>query len=164
MGKIIEASDMVIPLFTEHSTPMWIVDKDSLNILEVNSAAIESYGYERGEFLAKTIGDLQPEAKLISKPGGYAPSTKDFERIGIINHRDRWGHTFPVELFSCPMEYEGQKAQLIKATPLEAGRDNIHVIDKTEQELNYHLTNSPLAYVIWDDKFQLQKFSPKITQ
>jgi PAS domain S-box-containing protein len=165
VGKIIEVPDMVTPLFTENSTPMWIVDKDSLNILEVNSAAVESYGYDRKEFLSKAIGDLQPKAKIVANIIEDKTSlTKQFERIGTINHKDKWGNTYPVELFSCPMEYEGNKARLIKATPLETDLNNIHLIDKTEQELNYHLANSPLAYVIWDDKFQLKRFSPKITQ
>lgn len=164
MGNIIEVSDMVTPLFTENSTPMWIVAKESMSILDVNSAAIESYGYGKEEFLTKTMGDLQPKANLVSEFEGEAFPPKQFERIGTINHMDKWGNTYPVELFSCPMEYEGEKAQLIKAAPLEAGLANIHLIDKTEQELNYHLANSPLAYIIWDKKFQLQKFSPKITQ
>lgn len=74
---------MVTPLFTENSTPMWIVGKDSLNILDVNNAAVESYGYNKKEFLTKTLGDLQPKAKIASKLGNQARLSRKFERIGF---------------------------------------------------------------------------------
>lgn len=47
-------------LFYLNSYPMWIYDPDSLKFLEVNAAAIRSYGYSRKQFLAMTILDIRP--------------------------------------------------------------------------------------------------------
>lgn len=40
---------------------MWVYDVHSLQILDVNEAAMQRYGYSRQEFLAMTIRDLRPE-------------------------------------------------------------------------------------------------------
>lgn len=41
-------------LFWWSPIPAWIVDQDSMRFLAVNDAALESYGYDRDEFLAMT--------------------------------------------------------------------------------------------------------------
>ena len=38
---------------------MWIFDRATLEILEVNDAATEAYGYSRNEFLRMTILDFR---------------------------------------------------------------------------------------------------------
>src|ERR1044071_7449386 len=39
---------------------MWVFNRDTLRLLEVNQAAIELYGYTKAEFLAMRIVDLLP--------------------------------------------------------------------------------------------------------
>ena len=39
---------------------MWVYDFETLQILDVNEAATQRYGYSRPEFLALTIKDLRP--------------------------------------------------------------------------------------------------------
>ena len=40
--------------------PMWIYDLESLAFLDVNAAAIETYGFSREEFLKMTLLDIRP--------------------------------------------------------------------------------------------------------
>ena len=47
-------------LFLGHPVPMWICDVETLRIVEVNDAAIDTYGYTRAEFLAKRVTDIRP--------------------------------------------------------------------------------------------------------
>ena len=155
---------MITPLFTENPSPIWIVDRESLQILEVNSSAVKSYGYSREEFLSKRIVDLQPREQLVSIFGERIATIEQFDQIGTIDHRDKWNNIFSVEIFCYPMDYKGTKACLVKGVLLDSELDEIRLIDKTEEELKYHLANSPLAYFIWDEAFRLQKFSPKITE
>lgn len=155
---------MITPLFTENPSPVWIVDRESLKILEVNKAAVKSYGYSRKEFLEKRIVDLQPKERLVSIFGERIATIEDFDQIGTVDHQDKWNNIFAVEIFCYPMNYKGTEACLIKGILLDSEIDEIRLMNKTEEELKYHLANSPLAYFIWDEAFRLQKFSPKITE
>ncbi len=47
-------------LFVQNPMPMWLFDPDNARLLDVNQAAIASYGYSRAEFLERTLYDLQP--------------------------------------------------------------------------------------------------------
>jgi two-component system cell cycle sensor histidine kinase/response regulator CckA len=46
--------------FQDNPQPMWVFDRASLRLLEVNEAAVALYGYSPHEFLAKRITDLLP--------------------------------------------------------------------------------------------------------
>lgn len=48
-------------LFRMSPMPKWVFDLKTLQILEVNQAAIEKYGYSRETFLDKTILDFRPD-------------------------------------------------------------------------------------------------------
>jgi EAL domain-containing protein (putative c-di-GMP-specific phosphodiesterase class I) len=39
---------------------MWVYDLETLRFLEVNSGAVDHYGYTREEFLAMSITDIRP--------------------------------------------------------------------------------------------------------
>src|SRR6266508_1097030 len=51
-------------LFTAHPHPMWVYDLQTLQLLEVNNAAIAHYGYARDEFLQMRITDIQPAQEV----------------------------------------------------------------------------------------------------
>ena len=46
-------------LFNGNPHPMWVFDLESLQVLEVNEAAVEHYGYSHDEFLAMSLADLR---------------------------------------------------------------------------------------------------------
>src|SRR3974377_1463060 len=47
-------------LFSSNPLPMYVCDLQSLQFLEVNAAAVQSYGYSRDEFLRMRITDIRP--------------------------------------------------------------------------------------------------------
>ena len=46
-------------IFVSCPLPMWIFNRDNLHILSVNDAAILHYGYDKEDFLTKTINDIR---------------------------------------------------------------------------------------------------------
>ena len=57
---LLEARAHYRQLFELHPTPMWVVDVQSLRIKEANQAAVERYGWSRGQFLGMSVQDLNP--------------------------------------------------------------------------------------------------------
>src|SRR5687768_10108255 len=55
-----ESGDPYRLLFESNPNPMWVYDRETLEFLAVNEAAIDSYGYDRNEFLGMTIRDIRP--------------------------------------------------------------------------------------------------------
>ncbi|RYZ22540.1 MAG: PAS domain S-box protein [Chitinophagaceae bacterium] len=47
-------------LFYQSPVPKWIFNRETLNFVEVNEAALDHYGYSREEFLRMSVLDLQP--------------------------------------------------------------------------------------------------------
>lgn len=56
--NLIVSKEMYRQMFYKNPFPAWIFDSKSMQILEVNDAAIEKYGYTRSEFLKVTIEDI----------------------------------------------------------------------------------------------------------
>ena len=61
-------------LFSSHPMPMWVVDPQTLQFLEVNQAAADKYGYSREEFLAAVA---TPSPCRWRRLRGPAASTSD---------------------------------------------------------------------------------------
>jgi PAS domain-containing protein len=47
-------------LFENNPLPMWVYDAETLEILEVNEAAVAQYQYPRSEFLQLSIKEIRP--------------------------------------------------------------------------------------------------------
>ncbi len=105
-------------LFDGHPQAMWLYDTDTLAFLEVNSAAIEQYGYTREEFMHMTISDIRPIQdvpkflELLSEP---APN---YDRSGPWIHRFKDGTTSQVLITSHTVTFGTHRARFVLAEEL----------------------------------------------
>ena len=100
-------------LFEKNPVPMWVVDKSSQRYLNVNSAALEHYGYTRDEFLKMTLVDLRP-------PRERQRILDDAKNnFGIDNGKEDWVHLkaegteILVSTYSTPIKYENKDAAIV---------------------------------------------------
>ncbi len=102
-------------LFENNPLPMWIYDARTLDIIEVNEAAVEQYGYTREEFASMTIKDLRPAEDLpaLLASTGSAPP---IERSGPWRHLKRDGSPIDVEISSHAVDFMGRPARFVMAT------------------------------------------------
>ena len=70
-------------MFAHNPQPMWIIDLDTLAFLEINSSAINHYGYSRDEFMAMTLKDILIETQI---PGLLV----DIELSNKLNDKSNW--------------------------------------------------------------------------
>lgn len=88
-------------LFAQNPQPMWVYDLETLHFLQVNQAAIDTYGYTVDEFLSRTIVDIRPPedvddflASLRSRPAGWLHTAegRHVTRAGEIIHVEITSH------------------------------------------------------------------------
>lgn len=60
-SRLIESEKRYRFLFDNGPTPLFVIDRDTMKILDVNARAEEEYGFSREEFLGMNFDDLAPE-------------------------------------------------------------------------------------------------------
>lgn len=105
-------------LFENNPQPMWVVDRETQNILAVNEVAISHYGYTLDEFLTMTSKDLRPaedHPPLLSK---VTALSRDNDEAGVCRHRKKDGSLMVVEVTSHALEFNGRAAELVHASDI----------------------------------------------
>ncbi len=103
-------------LFEENPQPLWIYDERTLEIFEVNLAAVEAYGYSRDEFLSMTLVDLRPAEEEQALRRQLAAADRGRDRSGPWRHLKRDGTPIAVEIVSHPVDFRGRRGRLVMAT------------------------------------------------
>jgi two-component system sensor histidine kinase UhpB len=96
-------------IFYKNPFPMWITDEETLQILEVNEAAIKKYGYSRSEFLTLTLNDIQQPCQDFSVLALPSNQPRD-----LWTHFRKNGEEMIIEFTSYPINYFGRTALQIQ--------------------------------------------------
>ncbi len=159
-------------LFHGNPHPMWVFDLEKLNILEVNEAAVQHYGYSHDEFLAMHLSDLRIQER--HRPA--TPVLAEEESQGVIwRHRRKDGVAMDMEVIWRPLAFRGRLAALAMATDVTSRRQAAHqnsVFSKLSHQLSSVVAQDAAAMSIceaadelfhWDD-FALDLYSSALDQ
>jgi two-component system cell cycle sensor histidine kinase/response regulator CckA len=102
-------------LFAHNPLSMWVFERETLQILHVNDAALRHYGYERTDFLQMTASDLHPADEIPKLLAAFQDDNPLEQHAGEWHHRKRDGSVIDVEMFLHNMEYSGHAAALVVA-------------------------------------------------
>ncbi len=91
---------------------MWVYDIDGRDILEVNDAAVATYGYSREEFLASNLSDLRPQDEVDRLRQYLHGATASQLFAGEWRHRHKDGKIVEVEVYLHDIEFNGRAARL----------------------------------------------------
>ncbi|MGB2940478.1 MAG: EAL domain-containing protein [Candidatus Dormiibacterota bacterium] len=100
-------------LFASNPQPMWVYDLDSLEFLEVNTAAVQKYGYSREEFLGMRINDIRPAEELSLLEANLAMPRAELEASREWRHRLKDGRVIYVDIASHQLVFAGRRAVLV---------------------------------------------------
>src|SRR5262249_9834206 len=100
-------------LFTDNPQPMWVYDLKTLQILEVNDAAIEHYGYSYEEFLSMRITDIRPTEDVPHLLENIRQGRSGLQRSGYWRHIVKTGQLIDVEITSHSLMFRNQQAELV---------------------------------------------------
>jgi PAS domain S-box-containing protein len=102
-------------LFAHNPLPMWVFDLQTLQIRQVNDAAIRHYGYDRIDFLQMSATDLHAAGEVPRLLAHFQDPNPREQRPTEWRHRKKDGSAIDVEMFLHRMEYSGQPAALVVA-------------------------------------------------
>ena len=101
-------------LFERNPCPMWICDERTLELLDVNEAALKLYGWSRREFLRRTAKDIRPPEdvpRFLRIVGRLRNSRQRF--VGEWRHFKRDGTVLDVAVTISSISYAGRRARLV---------------------------------------------------
>lgn len=93
--------------------PAYIIDRSDMRFLYVNNEACRALGYSRGELLAMTVFDIDPD---------YTPEVAAVVRhqadiVGSLTlerrHKAKDGHIFPVEVYTSVFDHDGKRVSVV---------------------------------------------------
>lgn len=143
-------------LFQLSPLPMWVFDIQTLRFLDVNQAAIESYGYSKEEFLTMTIKDIRPagDLSLLLQVLEHPIIPHETIRRGIFNHLKKNGDVIQVDIQSNLIQYKGKSAKVIIANDMTQRFTYIKAIEEQNSKLREiaflqsHVVRAPLARIM----------------
>jgi two-component system cell cycle sensor histidine kinase/response regulator CckA len=173
-------------LFEMEPDALLLIDADSLDILEVNPAAVNLYGYSRGELLGMRSADIFVEQSCTflrdTLRAPKAASDPDFLKQGktscalkgetsqasICRHRKKDGTLLPVEIAGKCFVLEGKQACLAAIRDI-SGRDRLERqrLQKVKAQslarmagAIAHLFNNQLAVIIGCLEMAMEDLGP----
>lgn len=111
-------------IFSSSPQPMWIFDRKTLGIVDVNEAALRHYGYAREEFLKLNIIDLRPQEEVPNLMRHLRENMNN-EEFGaplqaVLKHRKKTGEIIDVEVAVSNIEYDGRLVALVVVKDITA--------------------------------------------
>lgn len=150
-------------LFSDHTTPMWIHEQETLAFLEVNNAALEKYGYTREEFLGLTHGDIGM-ASDIARPLKDAKQEHLFmQQSGEWRHKLKNGEIIDVEITLQTLEFDGRKSVLVMAQDITKRKRIMDALQESEAHYRALVEGTPVIVYSFSNKRGGIYFSEHVT-
>jgi PAS domain S-box-containing protein len=127
-------------LFEYNPLPAWIYRIGDLQILDVNRAAINHYGYTREEFLANTVAMLRMEGEAESVEAELRATAHSHTPTKPIEHRRKNKSNIWVELCHQNLEFGGVPARLTINYDITARVDAENVLRQERAQMETLVT------------------------
>lgn len=106
-------------LFTAAPLPMFILDRESLRILDVNDSAMETYGYDHDHFLRLHLADLSPVEDVPRLLIRWSMATPEAHELGEWRHFTKNGDGLSVRLIARGTQAGGRNRVVLVSLPLD---------------------------------------------
>ena len=122
-------------LFDSNPLPMWAWDADTMLVLAVNEAAIETYGYPRDTFLSLRIVDLLDPTEHARFSGARLPFSESKQSAGTWMHRNASGRLLEMEVITTSSRRLGRASWLSVGIDVTARREVERALARSEEQL-----------------------------
>jgi len=130
-------------LFETNPHPMWFFDLETLRFVDVNEAAVRSYGYSREEFLAMTVLDIRPAEDRQRFLDVYNGRAEKFGQPGYWRHLHKDGRLVFVEISTYRQVIGGRELELVLANDATAEVIAEEALRRSEASFRSFVDNAP---------------------
>ena len=137
-------------LFKANPMPMWVIDRESLQFLAVNEAAVAHYGYSHEQFLAMPVSNLRPaeDRDRFERHLRALPDVQFTQNIG--RHRKADGTVIDVSVLSRALSYAGHRARLAAIHDITQATLAEQELRRTKKFLDTVIEHVPLPIMVKD--------------
>jgi PAS domain S-box-containing protein len=135
-------------LFEKSPLPMWVVERETLQFLAVNDAAVRQYGYSRAEFLEMTATDMRPPEDLRSFLADVVTTEVDQGIPLTRRHRKKDGAQIEVEVITYPTPFGEWKARLDVLTDVTERRRSEDALRRSRESFQQLFEEAPIGMAI----------------
>ncbi len=141
---------------------MLIYARDSLKILAANERARQKYGYSPEEFTELTLMDLRPGEDVEDFKEIFKELNREIpQQFDLYRHRTKSGEVFYVKVSSSSYDFQNVPARIVVINDITHRVEAVGKARHAYEELNQHISNSPLAYIKWDQNFRIEEWSSR---
>ncbi len=158
--NVVSADRQFEVLFTKNPLAMYICEQQTLEILEINAAALRQYGYSREELLAMKITQLRPAEDVPAFLDSLRKLGVSPDGVGHMRHRRKNGEVFSVEVTSQRLAFNGQDAVLVVTKDISERLAAEQKLAENTAFANALTENNPLAIVAMDLHHHVQTCNP----
>lgn len=118
-GKDLRASEEKYRfLFNANPDPIFIIDRNSFQILDINERALHAYGYSREELIKMSFINLEHKQTGEVVAGLQELSSCQSGFFTKKRHIHKDNHLFYVNITACPAKYMGRKVLIVATTDI----------------------------------------------
>jgi two-component system cell cycle sensor histidine kinase/response regulator CckA len=147
-------------LFSNHPHPMFVFDRETLEYLDVNDAAVRNYGFSREEFRRMKISDIRPAEDVPRLMKALRRHSLTISTLGVWKHRRKDGEIFDVEITSQGIAFRDRQAVLVSAVDITARVAAENLIAEQIASLRAIMENNPIAIVVMDLDHRIRMCNP----
>jgi PAS domain S-box-containing protein len=124
-------------LFYLSPLPQWVYDVSTFEILDVNEAAIQHYGYSRDEFLKMTIKDLRPKEEIPKLVAAHIDIDSQQGNIyfGVFTHQKKNREKIRMKINGHKVDFQGRKCVLVICQDITEQEETEQHLSKIRQRL-----------------------------
>ncbi len=150
----IEINDL--DLFAKNPQPMWIISSDTLRFLDVNDAAINTYGYVKAEFLSMTIFDIKPEAEFEKVRRVLQDAGSGSRFLGQTRHLKKDKTAIHVLIGAYPIMFHFKHALLVVANDITRQVQAEEMVMGMQKEFEKKLNDSRYEMALYTKELQVR--------
>ena len=137
-------------LFQGNPVPMWVYDQETLRFIAVNDATLRHYGYNREEFLSKTLLDIRPPEDRAAVMKLAHHDNNEFTAARSWRHTKADGTVIDVTVFRRTLRYQGRVASLVAAIDVTDRKRAEDELRRTKIFLDTVVENMPAMLTVKD--------------
>ncbi|MFT4782084.1 MAG: PAS domain S-box-containing protein, partial [Pseudohongiellaceae bacterium] len=152
--------DSIHLFFMKCVLPMWVYDKHTYFVLDVNKAACEIYDYGREEFLKMSILDFRPKKDKERLLADLKKPRQEMSFSKGWRHQFKNGQVIDVEISSQELYYEGKESVMVVANDITSGAEHKNMAKQSEEKFRLITSHARDAIILMDEKGCVTLWNP----